>query len=159
MLTKKGDAMEDIMIGHELKKTSHLYKRKLDKMFNIHLNSNQRFIMNYVIDSFKNNKDVFQKDIERELNIRRSTATVMLQTLEKNNYIKRISVNYDARLKKIVPVKIVDKDEFKEVIISIEKQATKDIDQKDIDIFMMVLSKIKNNLEESECDNNDKKIS
>lgn len=47
-------------------------------------------------------KDIFQKDIEEELDIRRSSVTSVLQLMEKNRYIKRVSVTEDARLKKIV---------------------------------------------------------
>ncbi|MDT8716874.1 MarR family transcriptional regulator [Clostridium sp. 19966] len=47
-------------------------------------------------------RDIFQKDIEGELNIRRSSVTSVLQLMEKNGYIQRISVSKDARLKKII---------------------------------------------------------
>lgn len=47
-------------------------------------------------------KDIFQKDIEEELDIRRSSVTSVLQLMEKNGHIKRVSVSEDARLKKIV---------------------------------------------------------
>lgn len=47
-------------------------------------------------------KDIFQKDIEEELDIRRSSVTSVLNLMEKNGYIKRVSVYEDARLKKIV---------------------------------------------------------
>lgn len=49
-----------------------------------------------------NKKDIFQKDIEEELNIRRSSVTSVLQLMEKNGYIKRIRVSEDGRLKKII---------------------------------------------------------
>ncbi|MCR3757549.1 MarR family winged helix-turn-helix transcriptional regulator [Clostridium felsineum] len=49
-----------------------------------------------------NKRPLFQKDIEEELNIRRSSVTSALQLMEKKDYIKRISVCDDARLKKIV---------------------------------------------------------
>lgn len=47
-------------------------------------------------------RDIFQKDIEGHLDIRRSSVTSVLQLMEKNGYIKRISVSEDARLKKII---------------------------------------------------------
>jgi len=47
-------------------------------------------------------KDIFQRDIEEELDIRRSSVTSVLQLMEKNEYIKRVSVSEDARLKKII---------------------------------------------------------
>ncbi|ADL53501.1 MarR family winged helix-turn-helix transcriptional regulator [Clostridium cellulovorans] len=47
-------------------------------------------------------RDIFQKDIEEEFDIRRSSVTSVLQLMEKNGLIKRESVLEDARLKKIV---------------------------------------------------------
>lgn len=45
---------------------------------------------------------VFQRDIEAELHIRRSTATGILQLMEKNGLLVREPVAYDARLKRLV---------------------------------------------------------
>ena len=47
-------------------------------------------------------RDIFQKDFEEEFSIRRSTATKILQLMEKNGLIERQKVESDARLKKIV---------------------------------------------------------
>ena len=44
-------------------------------------------------------KDIFQKDIEAEFKICRSTVTNILKLMEKKGYIRRESVPYDARLK------------------------------------------------------------
>lgn len=45
---------------------------------------------------------IYQKDLEDFFHIRRSTITGILQNLEKNGYIKRISVLEDKRLKQII---------------------------------------------------------
>ncbi|WP_297424935.1 MarR family transcriptional regulator [Clostridium sp.] len=47
-------------------------------------------------------RDIFQRDIEEEFAIRRSSVTSVLQLMEKNGLVKRVSVSEDARLKKIV---------------------------------------------------------
>lgn len=46
--------------------------------------------------------DIFQKDVEAEFSITRSTVTNILQLMEKKGLIRRESVASDARLKKIV---------------------------------------------------------
>ena len=48
------------------------------------------------------NTPVFQRDIEREFSITRSTVTNILQLMERKGYIERQSVPQDARLKKLV---------------------------------------------------------
>ena len=45
---------------------------------------------------------VFQRDIERDFSITRSTVTNILQLMERKGYIERRSVPQDARLKQLV---------------------------------------------------------
>ena len=45
---------------------------------------------------------MFQRDIEREFSITRSTVTNILQLMERKGYIERQSVPQDARLKRLV---------------------------------------------------------
>lgn len=47
-------------------------------------------------------RNVFQKNIEEELDVRRSSVTSVLQLMEKNGLINRISVCEDGRLKKLI---------------------------------------------------------
>ena len=49
--------------------------------------------------------DVFQKDVEEEYSLRPPTATKILKDMEKNGLIRRETVPYDARLKRIVETK------------------------------------------------------
>jgi DNA-binding MarR family transcriptional regulator len=51
------------------------------------------------------NNDVFQKDIEREMKITKSSVTGIVQMMEQKGYITRTAVAGDARLKKIVITK------------------------------------------------------
>ncbi len=46
---------------------------------------------------------VFQRDVENAFDLSRSTATGILQLMEKNGIIRRESVAADARLKSLVP--------------------------------------------------------
>lgn len=48
------------------------------------------------------NRDIYQKDVEDEFFLRRSTVTQTLQSMERNGLITRCSVASDARLKKLV---------------------------------------------------------
>ena len=43
-------------------------------------------------------EDIYQRDIEAEFSIARSTATGILKLMEKRGYIRRVSVERDARL-------------------------------------------------------------
>lgn len=59
-------------------------------------------ILMYIGQRIHNGEVVFQKDIEREFNIKGSSVTSALNNLEKNKWIRRESVDYDARLRSIV---------------------------------------------------------
>ena len=58
----------------------------------------------WIIEYLYRHRDepVFQRDIEREFSITRSTVTNILQLMERKGYIRRQSVPQDARLKQLV---------------------------------------------------------
>lgn len=58
----------------------------------------------WIIEYLYRHRDepVFQRDIEREFSITRSTVTNILQLMERKGYITRRSVEQDARLKQLV---------------------------------------------------------
>jgi DNA-binding MarR family transcriptional regulator len=66
------------------------------------LTSIQTRILGHLRHAQKENKDVFQRDIEEVFRIKRSSVTSVLQTLEKKGLIIRESIPEDARLKKLV---------------------------------------------------------
>ena len=48
------------------------------------------------------NRDIYQKDVEKEFGITRSTASRVLVLMEEKDLVRRCSVESDARLKKLV---------------------------------------------------------
>ena len=91
-------------IGFKVRILSNLIKRDVEKSKNELGFELPKGINGWAITYFFDNrkKDVFQKDFEAEFSIRRSTASAILKTMEQNGFITRESVDYDARLKKIV---------------------------------------------------------
>lgn len=98
------------------------------------------------------NKDVFQRDFELHFSIRRSTATNMLKLMEKNGLIRRESVDYDARLKKIVLTEkaIAIHKSAIENIFFLEDTLKRGISEEELKLFYKVLDKVKDNLEVEE---------
>ena len=91
-------------IGAAFKSIAHRIDRIMNNIPAIRdngkLTSIQVWILNFL---FRNEgKDMFQRDVEREFHIRRSTATEILTAMERNDLIRRERTDYDARLKKIV---------------------------------------------------------
>ena len=60
----------------------------------------QRWVIGYLSSHEK--EDIYQKDIEAAFSISRATASNMLSTMERYELIQRVTVEHDARLRKIV---------------------------------------------------------
>ena len=137
-------------IGRECRTVSNLIKRKLDNMFSKKFGEGFTGIHSWIIGFiYRNqNKEIFQKDVEEEFSIRRSTATNILQLMEKNGLIVRKSVEYDARLKKLeLTDKAIEVHELiGEEINNIESQVVKGLTEDEIETFFMLIDKIKKNL-------------
>ena len=143
---------KDKLVGFEIKTVHNLLKRDFEsltidkEMKNI--TAMQKWIIGYLSDN--EDKDIFQRDIEEEFSVRRSTATGILQLMEKNNLIKREPVSYDARLKKIVLTqKALDiQNEINQEIKAHDKKLSKNISKDDLEIFFKVMKQIRKNLGE-----------
>lgn len=137
-------------VGFEIRTLSNLIKRKVDNVIANKYTENFTGIHGWVIGYIYRNdgKEIFQKDIEEEFSIRRSTATTILQLMERKDLIIRKSVDYDARLKKIELTEKARKlhEMIKLDIAEIEKQVIKDLSEEEINTFFSIVKKIKSNL-------------
>ena len=90
-------------IGFQIRTLSNLISRKINQMVSEeeeNLTANQSWVLDYL--TLHQEQDIMQRDIEKKFSIRRSTASHMLQLMEKNGYIRRISAPDDARMKKLI---------------------------------------------------------
>ena len=89
-------------MGRGINILSHKIKRRIGKVsLEYGISSMQAKILIFVFQQ-SSKRDIFQRDIEEEFDIRRSSVTSVLTLMEKNELIKRASVSEDARLKKLV---------------------------------------------------------
>lgn len=112
------------------------------------LTTMQIWIMHYLYDN--QDRDVFQRDLEADFNIRRSTVSGILQILERKGYIKRQSVAHDARLKKITLTEEANRlyRHILQQLCLMEQKMTKNILDEEWMVFYKVLEKIKENLDD-----------
>ena len=108
----------------------------------------QMQIMEYILE----HKDevVYQKDLEKVLNLRRATVSGVFQTMEKNHLIERIKDSSDARNKKVI-LNAKAKEMFlkrEKELAKLETIILKDISKEELDVFLAVLNKIKENLKD-----------
>ncbi len=136
-------------IGLEMRNIAILLKRKIanihececDKTTSIH-----GWIIGYLF--LNKDKEIFQKDIEEKFSMRKSTASKMLQLMEKNDLISRQSVGKDARLKKIILTEKSAKifESIQAHIEKLEDKMKQNISEDELKIFFAVTEKIKQNL-------------
>ena len=139
-------------IGFKMRMLSNLIRRDVEKSKSEMGLSLPKGINGWAISYFFDNsgRDIFQKDFEAEFSIRRSTASTILKTMEQNGFIKRVSVETDARLKKIV---LTEKavNIHKAVLNSInkrEERLRKGLTEQEIDTFLKIADKLIENMEE-----------
>ena len=135
-------------VGRLINKISHQLKRQMCfHQEESELTNMQKRVLHYILfQSLK--KDIYQKDIEKEFQIRRSTATGILQLLEKNGFVIRETVEWDARLKKLVPTAKAEgvREEILSNIRYMETILKQGISQGDMRVCMRVLEQMSTNL-------------
>lgn len=143
--------MDNRRLGREIRCLANLIGRSLNKSGfspEAHgITGPQGLILGYLYEH--QDIDVFQKNIESCFNIRRSTATGLLKSLEMNGFIQRISVEHDARLKKIILTKMAK--DFREVLEAhlnkVEDILLQGLEPQEIDELIRLIGKVKKNLE------------
>ncbi len=152
MDNKEGKLFTDI--GYVLRETGLLLKNRRNNSTCFGKNENitgmQGWMLGYLADRDEKGMQTFQRDLEQEFAIRRSTASEMVKLLEANGLIVRESVECDARLKRIVLTqKAYDiHNNVKLELLEIEKDMREGIAEDDLNTFFNVINKIKRNLEQ-----------
>ena len=126
-------------VGGEIRVLSNLIKRCMDDGMPPETTGMQGWIIGFLHRN--EDRDMFQRDVEAEFNIRRSTATGILQLMEKNGFLLREPVAYDARLKKLVHEGVISR------IRATEARITKDVTPEELEQFFAITAKFRRNLE------------
>lgn len=92
------------VIPAQLRRVDNLIFRRLNQFSRANGVEQTTPMHGWIIEYLYRHRDepVFQRDIEREFSITRSTVTNILQLMERKGYITRRSVEQDARLKQLV---------------------------------------------------------
>ena len=141
-------------VGRRIKIINNLMKRSMDKFFG--QRPDRATLMHTWILGFLQNrqdagKDTFQKDIETEFSINRSTTSEMLKLMCKNGMISRVPVDYDARLKKIVLTEksLKFNQELSRKMNDLDKILIKGLSESEVETFLKLCDKLIDNLNES----------
>lgn len=142
--------MVDRKIGREVRKLNILIKRELNSFESVQESNRVTGTHGYILGFLYEHRmeDVFQKDIEKEFGIRRSTATELLKLMEAGGLIQKTPVQDDRRLKKL---SLTDKGTaLHEKVIGIlddfDVKLKKGISDDELNAFFLTVDKIENNL-------------
>ena len=145
--------VEDMHMGRLIGILSHQMVRNRNNpsvvMESDELTAMQKHVLKFILLETLHS-DIYQKDIEEEFQIRKSTATGILQPMEKKGFIYRECAKQDGRLKRIVPT-----DKAKDILPAIlehidetERCLEKGIPREDVALCKRVLWMMHRNLEE-----------
>ena len=135
-------------LGNQIIILSNQVKHDLHQAAEVEgISGSQSRILHY-ISEFSRKSEVYQKDVEKEFRIRRSTATVMLQNLEQKGYIVRVASTEDARLKRILLTEkaIEHHNLIEEQIRDFNRELENGITEEEKQTFLTILDKMMQNL-------------
>ncbi len=135
-------------VGAKIRTLSNLIRRRLDEEMPPEVTGVHGWIIGFLCRN--EGRDMFQRDIEAEFNLRRSTATGILQLMEKNGLLRREPVPYDARLKKLLltPKALALHRDVMKRIDATEARIRKGVSAQELRDFFAIVEKFRKNLEE-----------
>lgn len=131
---------------------SNSVKRELDsnnKERNLDMSGAQVRCLHVIQRAEEKGENINQKELEMIFNIQKSSMSQLLATMEEKNLIVRVPSLSDSRIKNITLTK-----KGKEIslityndIANIQAHSTKDLSDKDLEITLNTLAKIRNKIE------------
>ncbi len=137
-------------IAKQIIDSAHKIKTVLNSVLDDgRLTGMQARILGFLMINTENGREIYQKDIEKEFKISRSSVTSVLNYMEEGGFIIRQSVKDDARLKRIV---LTDKalqtgERTKGKIDKFEEKITENFTDREKELLITLLSKAVGNLE------------
>lgn len=119
-----------------------------EKFINPQFGPSQMIIIDYLMQH--KNEEVYQKDLEMILSLRRATVSGILQTMEKNGLIERNICNNDVRCKTIT-LKNSARETFEhkmEKFLNVENILKNGLNEEEISEFCHIISIMQDNISE-----------
>lgn len=137
-------------IGKEVRSLSNVIMRYIESRYLPRgldrITVNNSWILEYLMEN--RGRDIFARDIEDEFSVTRSTVSKVIEIMEGKDLIQRESVNYDARLKKLVLTQKAYKfyDQIQHKQSEFEMIILKDFSDKECEMLLSFLQRMKSNI-------------
>ena len=144
--------------GALLSHTSRMLRRAMDARIATEvtpeLTGVRGMLLGEIIGANKENRDVYQRDVEQWFHIRRSSVTAILQGMEQDGFITRCSVEKDARLKRLAatPKGVAYHDRIRACIDRFEQDLQQGLAPQEVEVSRLVLARILNNAQAIEAE-------
>lgn len=143
-------------IGIQLRTIQNRIKRRIDsspvnkKIEN--MTGTNAWLIAHIAEKTEQGAEVYQKDIEEEFAVTRSTVSKVVKLMEQKNMVSRESVPDDARLKRLVLTKQAQEiaEELKEDASNMEAQLLEGFTREEQERLSGYLTRILNNLEKAQ---------
>lgn len=115
-----------------------------------HCTGTHGWVIGYLYEN--RHRDIYQRDIEKQFSVRRSTMTEILKLMEKNGLVERIKDESDGRLKKIklTPLALEIHEKHEKGIEVFEMLIREGITDDEMSVFFDVMNRISQNVEKAE---------
>lgn len=137
-------------VGFEIRAITNQLKRHINSLpvfQQYDLRGGRGYILGFLYDH--SDRAVYQKDIEEEMALRKSSVTSLLNNLEKNGLIERRPSQEDARLKSVILTAKGSEihEEVASEIDRVEGLLTEGFSAEEAATFMSLLARIERNIE------------
>lgn len=146
---------EDGYPMRELVNLNCIWHRMIEKqMSDLGLSSIQSRMLGYVYFQCRQGKKVFQRELEEEFKIRKSSVTSVIQLLEKKGLVRRIGVPGDARKKELMLTEqgTAVQETVLERLDRLEAMVNRTLTEEEQRVWFSCIRKIETKLEEAEYD-------
>ncbi len=110
------------------------------------LTTPQALALGYILEKGKDGA-VYQKDVEKHLSIRGSSATSLIHKLERDGFVRREAVNFDGRYRCLKPTKkaLAIQGEISKRIEQYVQSLFAGISEADLQVFESVIERMTSN--------------
>lgn len=138
-------------IGKELRSLNNVIKRYVENLTNFQHAKNVTGTNSWIIAYLAENQDkeIYQKDLEKQFSVTRSTASKVISRMEEKGLILREEVPSDARLKRLVltPTALEMHYAIIEDLKKLESNLADGFTQEELDTLLSYMNRLKDNVE------------
>lgn len=115
------------------------------------------WILRYLYENRKRN--IYQRDLEKEFGVGRSSVTSTIQIMERDGYLKREAVEKDARLKRVVLTEkgMEAQEDIEGLVKTLNVKTLEGISEAELGTFLRVIEKLEYNLEKQQKERDERK--